>query len=128
MLYHFDYFIYYSNTYATTNSSFYYTLEKIFFVYYIRAKTLHSIRHMKHIFSYYIRDFCSNIIRQKYLSTIKHTKHTFFPYYIREKTLISISKWLKDNTLIFICYSNNYFIYFSNNYFFYFSNIYYIYY
>jgi len=42
----------------------------------------------------------------------------FFSYYIREKTLISISKRLKDMTLIFICYSNNYFIYFSNIYLF----------
>jgi len=29
MLYHFDYFIYYSNTYAITNTSFYQTLDTI---------------------------------------------------------------------------------------------------
>jgi len=29
MLYHFDYFIYYSNTYAITNSSFYQTYKTI---------------------------------------------------------------------------------------------------
>ena len=69
--------------------------------------------------------------REKYLSTTKHTKH-FFAYYIREKTLISTSKRLKDMALIFIYYSNNYFIYFSNIYLFfkylfnYFSNNYFI--
>ena len=56
--------------------SHYVQTKHILFAYYIRAKTLYSIRQTKHNFLYYIRDFCSNIIQK--ISHFYQTYETYF--------------------------------------------------